>query len=178
MRLFLIGLAFISLPALAGRAYKDDLYHERFLFGEKSVGRFVMSIYSQRMDTVRFGDCLHTTRCAWLARDFHRDELKQLHNGLVDALEKEFAERSQKRGNIFTAFLSTEDDTAELGLIIAELKEDGLENWILNRQGNPFAHNFRSNSLYTKIVKVMKTELEKPLPSRPVYEADSSGQFP
>lgn len=173
MRIFLIGLALLSLPALAGKVYKDDLYHERFLFGEMSEGRSVLSIYSQRMDTVRFGDCFFKTRCEWLARDFHREELKQLHNGLVEALEKEFAERGQKRAYVFAAFFSTEDDTAELGRIIAELKEDGLENWILNREGNPFAHNFRSKSLYTKVVKVMKTELEKPLPPNPVYEADS-----
>lgn len=173
MRLFLAALiVLVSLPALAERAYRDDLYQERFLFGEKSTGRFVQSYYSRPMDTVRFGDCVFTTRCEWMSRDLRREDLRKLHNSLLTALENEYAERMQKRHS-FTSFFSSEDDTAELALVIAELREDGFENWILIRPGNPFARNFRSKSLYTKIVKVMTAELNKPIPLHPVLEADS-----
>lgn len=173
MRLLLIALTLLSLPAAAVKAYKDDPYQERFLFGEKTSGRFVMSFYSVSRDTVRFGDCSATTRCETIGRDFHRQELSGLHQDLLAALEKEQADRLQKPHNILAAFFGTEVDAAELKQIIAELRDDRLENWILLRPGNPFVHNFRSKSLYTKIVKIMRETFEKPLPSQPLLEADS-----
>lgn len=172
MRLILVVLALLSLPALAERTYRDDLWQERFLFGEVSSGRFVQSQYSRPMDTVRFGNCVSTTRCEWMSPELRRDDLRKLHPALLSALENEYAQQSQKQHS-FMSFFSTEDDIAELALIIDELREDKLENWILIRGGHPFAHNFRSKSLYTKVVKVMTAELNKPIPSQPVLEADS-----
>lgn len=173
MRLLFIALTLLSLPVMAAKAYKDDPYQERFLFGEKTSGRFVMSFYSVSRDNVRFGDCSATTRCEMIGRDFHRHELSRLHEDLLAALEKENADRLQKPHNILGAFFGAEDDAAELKQIIAELKDDRLENWILLRPGNPFAHNFWSKTLYTKIVKVMRATFDKQLPSQPVLEADS-----